>query len=122
VGFSVGGRHIWFVYSGGAISLTGIGRSHFWGLAAKMKCVQVHQFGWSLVLLIYLPGGETSGNMGSDGGLVVCVLGFELALGVAFLCRGSTIILLLEGLFIDCQNKGHCVWVYDFLKHVQPLW
>ncbi len=41
-GFGVGGRHIWFVYSGGAISLTAIGRSHFWGSAAKLNCVHAH--------------------------------------------------------------------------------
>jgi hypothetical protein len=65
------------------------------------------------------PGGRVVWQYGMGWGTsCMCVLGFELVLGVAFLCRGLTIILLLEGLFIDCQNKGRCVWVYDFLKYV----
>ncbi len=58
VGFGVGGRHIWVAYGEGAISLTAIGRSHFWGTAAKSKCIHAHWLGWSLVLLVsLLPGG-----------------------------------------------------------------
>jgi hypothetical protein len=37
VGSGVGGRHMRSAYGGGAISLAVIGRSHFWGMAAKLK-------------------------------------------------------------------------------------
>ncbi len=43
-----GGVHIIHAYGGGAISLIVVGRSHFWGTAARLKCVYAHWFGWSL--------------------------------------------------------------------------
>jgi hypothetical protein len=42
--------------------------------------------------------------MGWVGGLVACVLGFALVLGVAFGCRGLSVSLLV--IFIDCRDKG----------------
>ncbi len=52
----VGGRHMRSAYGGGAISLAVVGRSHFWGTAAKSNCVHAHWFGWSSALSILLPG------------------------------------------------------------------
>jgi hypothetical protein len=42
--------------------------------------------------------------MGRVEGLVVCVLGFALVLGVAFCCRGLTVLLIV--IFIDRCDKG----------------
>ncbi len=44
--------------------------------------------------------------MGWIEGLVACVLGFVLVLGVAFLCKGLTVLLIVMGLFIYCRDKG----------------
>jgi hypothetical protein len=93
--FGVGGRHMKFAYSGGAISLAAIGRSHFWGTAAKLKCVHAHCFGWSSASSILLPGVYLFSDMGRVGGLAACVLGFALVLGVAFCCRGLTVLLIV---------------------------
>jgi hypothetical protein len=42
--------------------------------------------------------------MGRVGGLVACVLGFALVLGVAFGCRGLSVLLLV--IIIDRHDKS----------------
>ncbi len=98
-----GGVHIIHTYGGGAISLIVVGRSHFWGTAARSKCVHVHRFGWFLASSMLPPGWYSSSVMGFLG-LVACVLGFALVLGVAYGCRVLGILLLV--VFTDCCNEG----------------
>ncbi len=98
-----GGRHIMHGYGGGAISLIVVGRSHFWGTAARSKCLHAHPFGWSLASSM-LPRGGIHLAVWVFLGLVVCVLGFALVLGVAFGCRVLSILLLV--VFTDCCNEG----------------